>query len=65
MLRNQPPPFSKEVRKTLFEKEGGSIAIAIETGDLGETNSNFEFVSTNPPALRATSFFKVGLEQLK
>ncbi len=28
------PPFSKEVKKTLFEKEAGSIALAIETGDL-------------------------------
>src|SRR3989338_9614359 len=30
------------------------------TGDLGEANSNSEFISTNPPALRATSFFKGG-----
>jgi len=61
LLRNQPPPFSKEVKKTLFEKEGG-IARSAMTGDLGETNSNSEFVSKNPPALCATSFFKGGQE---
>ncbi|OFW81325.1 MAG: hypothetical protein A2887_04050 [Alphaproteobacteria bacterium RIFCSPLOWO2_01_FULL_40_26] len=102
----RPPPFSKEVRKTLFEKEGGIARSAMTgdfweinfelefvshkssgasrhllfqrrlgkpslkkrvashvsamTGDLGEANSNPKFISINPPALRATSFFKGG-----
>src|SRR3989338_4473510 len=106
LRRSAPPPFSKEVRKTLFEKEGGiarsamtgdfweinfelefvshkssgasrhllfqrrlgnpfwkrgvASQVSAMTGDLGEANSNPKFISINPPALRATSFFKGG-----
>jgi hypothetical protein len=42
-------------KKALFEKEGGSIAIAIETGDskgksVIDSNITSEFAAANPPS---------------